>query len=99
MLTRSLPTVIGACCFATYPAVSEERTENMKPASTRHSAAVMACLDTLIQDGTDRYGSEYSPMFSSIRDLKTHRMPEQAPSITRPPTVSVCFSWSYFDCT
>ncbi|NUQ65043.1 MAG: hypothetical protein HUU20_21475 [Pirellulales bacterium] len=48
---------------------------------TKYLEAVLGCLDTLIREGTDRYGSEHSPMFSSILDLKAHRMPEKSPSL------------------
>lgn len=40
----------------------------------RYRAAVLGCLDALIAEGTDRYGSQHSPMVSSILDLKTHRL-------------------------
>ncbi|MHC4399898.1 MAG: hypothetical protein ACYTG0_09485 [Planctomycetota bacterium] len=38
-----------------------------------------ACLDTLISEGTDRYGSVHSPMFASLLDLETRRIPADAP--------------------
>jgi len=44
---------------------------------------VIGCLDTLIEDCTDTYGSEHSPMFCSLVDLKTHRVPKKAPPLLR----------------
>lgn len=52
-----------------------------KPKTTRYLGPVLGCLDTLIRDGTDKYGKEHSPQFSSILDLKTHRMPKKPPSL------------------
>jgi arylsulfatase A-like enzyme len=41
---------------------------------------VRAFLDTMIQDGTDRYGSVQSPMFASLLDMETHRIPDDIPA-------------------
>ena len=38
-----------------------------------------ACLDTLISEGTDHYGTVHSPMFASLLDLERHRIPEDIP--------------------
>ena len=38
-----------------------------------------ACLDTLISQGTDRYGTVHSPMFASLLDVQTRRIPEDVP--------------------
>ncbi|HAK97244.1 MAG TPA: hypothetical protein DCM87_20210 [Planctomycetes bacterium] len=38
-----------------------------------------ACLDTLIAEGTDRYGPVPSPMFASLLDMETHAIPDDAP--------------------
>jgi hypothetical protein len=51
------------------------------PNNTKYLAPVLGCLDTLIGEGTDRYGSEHSPMFCSVLDLKTRRMPDKAPQL------------------
>ncbi len=40
---------------------------------------VRACLDTLISEGTDRYGAVRSPMFASLLDMETHRIPDDTP--------------------
>lgn len=40
---------------------------------------VQACLNTLISEGTDRYGSVQSPMFASLLDIQTHRIPDDTP--------------------
>jgi hypothetical protein len=48
---------------------------------TPYLAAVERCVQTLMQSGTDRYGAEHSPLFSSILDLKTGRMPEKPPAL------------------
>ena len=37
-----------------------------------------ACLDTLIAEGTDRYGPVPSPMFASLLDMETHAIPDDA---------------------
>ena len=37
------------------------------------------CLDTLIAEGTDRYGETRSPMFASLLDMETHAIPDDAP--------------------
>ena len=49
--------------------------------STKYYGAAVGCIDTLIRDGTDKYGTEHSPMFSSILDLKTRRMPSEPPTL------------------
>jgi hypothetical protein len=36
-------------------------------------------LDTMIREGTDRYGPVPSPMFASLLDMETHRNPEDIP--------------------
>jgi hypothetical protein len=36
-------------------------------------------LDTMIREGTDRYGPVQSPMFTSLLDMETHRNPEDTP--------------------
>ena len=36
-------------------------------------------LDTMIREGTDRYGPVHSPMFASLLDMNTHRNPEDTP--------------------
>jgi len=62
-------------CLLCRPARAEE------PRTSRYLGPVIGCLDTLMSEGTDRYGREHSPMFSSILDLKTHRIPENAPPL------------------
>lgn len=37
-------------------------------------------LDTMILEGGDRYGRNPSPMFASILDLESHRIPEDIPA-------------------
>ena len=37
-------------------------------------------LDTMIREGTDRYGPVQSPMFASLLDMETHRNPEDTPA-------------------
>jgi len=39
-----------------------------------------AFLDTMIREGTDRYGPVPSPMFASLLDMETHRNPEDTPA-------------------
>lgn len=41
---------------------------------------VRAFLDTMIADGTDRYGRGSGPLFASLLDLETHRIPEDIPA-------------------
>jgi len=79
MSIRLLPfaSAIVLCCLACRPADGEE----LK--TTRYLGPVMGCLDTLIEDCTDTYGSEQSPMFCSLVDLKTHRIPKSAPPLLR----------------
>lgn len=48
---------------------------------TEYLDVVREFLDTLIAEGTDRYGEEHSPMFSSILDLKTRRLPDSPPPL------------------
>lgn len=36
-------------------------------------------LDTMIREGTDRYGRVHSPMFVSLLDMESHRNPEDVP--------------------
>ena len=64
-------------CLACHPAGAEE------PKTDRYLGPVLGCLDTLIEDCTDTYGSEHSPMFCSLVDLKTHRIPKKAPPLLR----------------
>jgi hypothetical protein len=54
-----------------------------EPKSSRYLGAVTGCLDTLINDCTDTYGPQHSPMFCSLVDLKTHRIPPKAPPLLR----------------
>jgi len=71
-------TAMLALAFAVcHPAVAEE------PKTTRYLSAVVGCLDTLVKDCTDTYGSEHSPLLCSLVDLKTHRIPEKAPPLLR----------------
>jgi hypothetical protein len=37
-------------------------------------------IDTMIRDGTDRYGKVTSPMFASILDMQSHSLPEDIPA-------------------
>lgn len=37
-------------------------------------------IDTMIRDGTDRYGKVSSPMFASILDMESHRLPDDIPA-------------------
>ncbi len=37
-------------------------------------------LDTMIREGTDRYGPVRSPMFASLLDMESHRNPEDTPA-------------------
>jgi hypothetical protein len=53
------------------------------PKNARYLGPVIGCLDTLIEDCTDTYGAEHSPMFCSLVDLETHRIPEKAPPLLR----------------
>ena len=64
------------------------RSQDLKAESTHvvqdpnhYLEPVVSCLDTLIADCTDKYGPEHSPMFCSIVDLKTHRLPTKAPPL------------------
>ena len=41
---------------------------------------VRAFLDTMIAEGTDRYGKQRSPMFCSILDMETHSLPADPPA-------------------
>lgn len=54
-----------------------------EPETTRYFDAAVGCLETLMRDCVDTYGPEHSPMFCSVVDLKTHRMPEKAPPLLR----------------
>ena len=37
-------------------------------------------IETMIREGTDRYGKVSGPMFASILDMETHRLPEDIPA-------------------
>ena len=39
-----------------------------------------AVLDTMINEGADRYGPVHSPMFASLLDMETHRIPDDTPA-------------------
>ncbi|MBM3835125.1 MAG: hypothetical protein FJ403_18000 [Verrucomicrobia bacterium] len=41
---------------------------------------VRTFLDTMIRDRTDRYGSVHSPMFASLLDMESRRIPEDIPA-------------------
>lgn len=75
LLPFAFAVVLG--CLTCRPADGEE----LK--TTRYLGPVIGCLDTLIEDCTDTYGSEHSPMFCSLVDLKTHRIPTKAPPLLR----------------
>ena len=83
MSTCTFPLAAVLCCLPSYPTVSVEAAEPSKAKTTRHFQAAVGCIDTLIAEGTDRYGAEHSPLFSSILDLKTHGLPEKAPPLLR----------------
>jgi hypothetical protein len=42
---------------------------------------VLTCVEMLMKEGTDRYGKEQSPMFSSVLDLRSHALPEAPPPL------------------
>jgi hypothetical protein len=69
--------VIVLDCLVWQPVGAEESK------TSRYLGPVIGCLDTLIEDCTDTYGSEHSPMFSSLVDLNTHRIPKKAPPLLR----------------
>ena len=71
--------------------VGAELPDALKTKTTRYLDATLRCLDTLIREGTDRYGSEQSPMFCSILDLKTRRLPEKAPPLLPGPASTSIF--------
>ena len=56
----------GLVCL---PAIAEE------PKTEQFLEPVVGCLNTLIADCTDTYGPQHSPMFCSLVDLDTHRIP------------------------
>ncbi len=41
-----------------------------------HAASVEACVNILMQQGTDRYGRVHTPMLVSILDVETRTCPE-----------------------
>ncbi|MBI2947189.1 MAG: hypothetical protein HYY23_06050, partial [Verrucomicrobia bacterium] len=41
---------------------------------------VRSFLDTMITEGTDRYGAVHSPMFASLLDMESHRIPDDTPA-------------------
>ncbi|MBN2293181.1 MAG: hypothetical protein JXM70_12190 [Pirellulales bacterium] len=78
-------TVLLILVFGLMPAVSAGQKDSVRKGaaakSSKYYDAAVGCIRTLMRDGTDRYGKEHSPMFSSILDLKTHSMPAEAPSL------------------
>lgn len=43
----------------------------------QYLAAVLQCLDNMVQHGTDRYGHVHSPMLMSIMDVRTNESPRE----------------------
>jgi hypothetical protein len=37
-------------------------------------------IDTMMREGTDRYGTERSPMFASLLDMESHAIPDDIPA-------------------
>ena len=79
----AFPVAAVLCCLATSSASVAEAAETSNARTTKYFETTVGCIDTLIAEGTDRYGAEHSPLFSSILDLKTHRLPETAPPLLR----------------
>jgi len=48
-----------------------------QPPANRYREAVRACLDNLLEYGTDRYGSVQTPMLMSILDVRTNESPPE----------------------
>ena len=75
LLTFALAIALnGLVCL---PATAEE------PKTEQFLEPVVGCLNTLIADCTDTYGPQHSPMFCSLVDLNTHRIPPKAPPLLR----------------
>lgn len=57
------------CCHASALATETQ------PARSKYLRPVVECLDTLMRDGTDRYGSVHAPILVSILDVESHECP------------------------
>jgi len=82
MMVRTCCTAVAFCCLASSPAPAGKPDQDAPPLpQEKYLEVTQACLETLIAHGTDRYGPEHSPMFCSILDLETHRLPPEAPPL------------------
>lgn len=68
--------LVAALIFAAFIADSLFSTNAWAVSVSRWRDLVANCAETLINDGTDRYGSVHSDMFVSILDVETHECPE-----------------------
>jgi hypothetical protein len=59
-----------ASCYPASAVAGETRSSQSK-----YLRPVIECLDTLMQDGTDRYGSVHAPILVSILDVDSHECP------------------------
>jgi len=46
-----------------------------RPSQSEYLQPAVECLDTLMRDGTDRYGSVHAPILVSILDVESHECP------------------------
>ncbi|MEW6357635.1 MAG: LamG-like jellyroll fold domain-containing protein [Planctomycetota bacterium] len=60
--------------------------ENAAP-EPDYRAVVVRFVETLMEKGTDRYGTVHSPMFAACLDLKTLSMPTESPAIPPGPNI------------
>jgi hypothetical protein len=65
------PAATAICFSLQINAVAELR--------TRYLDVVQTFADTLVARGTDHYGTEHSPLFASLLDLKTREIPSKRP--------------------
>lgn len=75
MCHAALP-VLPACvlCWVSCYQLSAATT-NVQPSQSEYLRPVVTCLDTLMRDGTDHYGSVHAPILVSILDVETHECP------------------------
>lgn len=65
---------LAACLIWAFSAHAQHIPE---PKTRSYREAVRACLDNLLEHGTDRYGPVHTPMIMSIIDVRTNESPRE----------------------
>jgi len=81
------PKTLLLACLGLFCATCPCRAQEASIDTDRYTAIVMRFADTLMEEGTDRYGKVHSPLFAAALDLKTRSMPTEKPVIPPGPRI------------